>query len=243
MSRYIKFFKDALLAFPITFIFQPFVRFFTFLFYFNKMIKWIYANKKNVAFHDFYSPKRNYEKRINLYNYVLENQALANQEIHYFEFGVASGVSFKWWLANNKNVNSTFHGFDTFEGLPESWGHFDKGDMASSMPTIDDARGHFYKGLFQASLVPFIETNFTFLKQKNKKIIHLDADLYSSTVFALAQLYPFLNVGDLILFDEFTVPMHEFKAYDEFISTHYVEMKPIASVNNFFQTAFVLTKK
>ena len=78
------------------------------------------------------------------------------------------------------------------------------------------------------------------MEQQSVKIIHLDADLYSATIFTLSQLYPFLKRGDFILFDEFNVPLHEFKAYDDFISSFYVKLKPIGAVNNFYQTAFVV---
>jgi signal peptidase I len=54
------------------------------------------------------------------------------------------------------------------------------------------------------------------------------------------QLYPYLQKGDLIFFDEFSVPTHEFKAFDEFTQTCYIKLKPIAAVNNFYQTAFVV---
>jgi hypothetical protein len=62
--------------------------------------------------------------------------------------------------------------------------------------------------------------------------------LYSSTAFVLSQLYPYLKKGDLIFFDEFNVPLHEFRAYDEFTRNFYVQLKPLGAVNNFYQTAF-----
>jgi hypothetical protein len=37
-----------------------------------------------------------------------------------------------------------------------------------------------------------------------------DADLFSATLFSLSQLYRYLNDGDILLFDEFAVPKHEF---------------------------------
>ncbi|MES2479821.1 MAG: TylF/MycF/NovP-related O-methyltransferase [Bacteroidota bacterium] len=240
MLRIIKFFKDALLIFPLTMIFQPIARYMAFIYYYNRLIVWIYKNKSKVEFKDFYSPFRNYEKRLNLYKFVSDKYSLNSIEINYLEFGVASGSSFKWWLVNNTNQKSSFSGFDTFEGLPEEWGTYDKGAMSSTIPVINDERGSFFKGLFQDTLVNFIEANSTKLKSDTQKVIHMDADLYSATAFTLSQLYPFLRKGDVILFDEFSVAMHEFKAYDEFINNFYVKLTPIASVNNFYQTAFVV---
>ncbi len=238
--RITKFFKDVLLAFPITLIFQPIARYLAFIYYYNKLILWIYRNKNTIKYKDFYTPFRNYNKRFDLYKYVLDEYSLENISLNYFEFGVAEGSSFKWWLSNNKNAESNFFGFDTFEGLPENWGVYDKGDMSSSIPIINDNRGSFFKGLFQKTLNQFIETNYDTLKSDHKKIIHMDADLYTATSFALSQLYPFLHKGDMIIFDEFSVAMHEFKAYHEFVTNFYIQLTPIASTNNFYQTAFVV---
>ena len=68
----------------------------------------------------------------------------------------------------------------------------------------------------------------------------MDADLFSSTIFVLSQLYPFLNKGDIILFDEFNVANHEFFAYKIFTESFYVKMKLVGAQNNFYQTAFVV---
>jgi adenosine deaminase len=80
------------------------------------------------------------------------------------------------------------------------------------------------------------------LSSSTRKVIHLDADLYSATIFTLAQLYPYLKTGDIILFDEFNVPLHEFKAYTEFIESYYITLTPLTAVNNFYQTSFVVEK-
>jgi O-methyltransferase len=240
MLRIIKFLKDALLILPFTLIFQPMSRYMAFIYYYNRLIIWIYKNKKNVEYKDFYSPFRNYNKRLDLYSYISDKYNLQNVEVNYIEFGVASGSSFKWWLVKNTNSASTFSGFDTFEGLPEDWGTYDKGAMSSNIPIINDSRGEFFKGLFQDTLVNYIEQKKVRLTSNVQKVIHMDADLYSATAFTLSQLYPYLKKGDLIFFDEFSVAMHEFKAYDEFVNNFYIKLKPIGSVNNFYQTAFIV---
>lgn len=241
MLRIFKFLKDLLLFIPITFLAIPFTKTFQFLFYFNSLIRWIQTNKTGLLLCDFYTPIRDYSKRVRLYEFVANHFHIENQQITYLEFGVASGASFKWWLQKNKNEHSTFAGFDTFEGLPEDWGGFyAKGDMSHGLPQVDDKRAQFIKGLFQDTLCSFIQQHTDTLNAPNTKIIHMDADLYSATIFSLSQLYPFLKKGDIILFDEFNVAMHEFKAYLEFTSNFYIRLKPIAAVNNFYQTAFVV---
>jgi hypothetical protein len=72
---------------------------------------------------------------------------------------------------------------------------------------------------------------------KSRLVIHLDADLYSATIFVLSQLYSKLKPGDIIIFDEFNVPMSEFKAWEDFSSSFYVNYKVIGAVNNYFQLA------
>jgi len=70
---------------------------------------------------DFYNKKVRYEDRFKLHEHVFNIENLKG-EINYLEFGVADGISFKWWVNRNKNANSKFIGFDTFTGLPEDLG-------------------------------------------------------------------------------------------------------------------------
>jgi len=230
-----------LLVFPVSLFFYPFSRLFIFLYHFNKMIVWIYKNKKGLLLNDFFSIKRDYTKRYKLYETLLQHYQLKQEAVTYLEFGVAHGASFRWWMQENTNSSSSFFGFDTFEGLPENWGGFyAKGDMKADVPQLNDTRGMFIKGLFQDTLNKFIEEKKELLSSANRRMIHMDADLYSATIFALSQLYPFLKKDDIILFDEFNVPLHEFKAFQEFTAAFYVKLKPVAAVNNFYQTAFVV---
>lgn len=137
--------------------------------------------------------------------------------LNYLEFGVESGNSFKWWLENATHVKSRFYGFDTFEGLPEKWGVYKKGAMMSEIPTVNDIRAKFIKGLFQNTLPDFLKQNN--LNSQVRNIIHLDADLFSSTLYVLTSLAPYIKKGDILLFDEFNVPNHEFFAF-KFSKTH-----------------------
>ena len=124
------FVKSCLLLLPITFLFYPFTKLMLFLSYLNKLLVWIYGNKKKFEYREPVTFNRNYNNRYNLYKYISDNYLKDNSEIVYLEFGVAGGTSFKWWLNENKNDSSRFYGFDTFEGLPENWGmFFRKGDM------------------------------------------------------------------------------------------------------------------
>ncbi len=97
-----------------------------------------------------------------------------------------------------------------------------------------DKRAFFYQGLFQQTLPGFLKR---FVNNK-LTVIHMDADLYSSTLFTLTSLAPFLKKGDIILFDEFCVPTHEFLAFKNFTESYYINLKTIAASNNYLFAAF-----
>lgn len=204
-----------------------------------ELSKWIELNKRKDILNDFLTLKRDYQKRYQLYKHIINQYSLKNEDIVYLEFGVFEGQSFKWWL-NECSNNSFFYGFDTFEGLPENWGGYKKGEMSSIIPQIDDKRAKFIKGLFQETLPVFISNNRDILKSKHRKIIHLDADLFSSTLFVLSSLAPYLSNGDILIFDEFNVPNHEFFAFKTFTKSFYFKFELIGAVNNYFQVALIV---
>jgi len=201
----------------------------------------MFKNKKHFEYLEPLKLTRQYCNRYNLYKYISDNYTKEDSKIIYLEFGVAGGESLKWWINENQNSLSKFYGFDTFEGLPEDWGvFFKKGDMSHNETRIQDDRVYMVKGLFQDTLFDFTTKNREMLNSSYRKIIHMDADLYSSTLFVLSQLYPYLKQGDIILFDEFNVPLHEFKAYKDFTESFYIKLAPLGAVNNFLQVAFVI---
>ena len=204
------------------------------LYYLTRFSQWAYQNKK-VAYNDF-PCKWDYQRRKKMYEWVIDKENLGNEPINYLEFGVAWGESFKWWLEKNKHADSSFYGFDTFDGLPEDWGPFKKGAFSSNheLPQIDDQRGTFLKGLFQQTVPPFVKQ----LDTAKRNVIMMDADLYSATLYALSSLAPYLKKGDIIFFDEFVVPTHEFKAYLDFVQSYYINLELIAAANNYYFVAF-----
>jgi hypothetical protein len=171
-----------------------------------------------------------------MYKWVLEKENLTLNQVNYLEFGVASGQSFRWFLSQITNPESRFYGFDTFTGLPEDFGVYKKGMFNNNTqpPLIDDKRGKFYQGLFQQTFPDFLKE----LNNTNRKIIMMDADLYSATLYVLTSISPFLKKDDIIFFDEFAVPTHEFKAFHDFVQSHYTNLKLIAAANNYYFVAF-----
>jgi hypothetical protein len=80
---------------------------------------------------------------------------ICDRDVLYLEFGVYRGESMGTWSRLLRNPKSKLHGFDSFEGLPETWdlgsevGHF---TTKGAVPVIDDSRVTFFKGWFSETL-------------------------------------------------------------------------------------------
>lgn len=187
---------------------------------------------------DYYNRSARYSNRYQLHNAILSN--LGNKSILYYEFGVADGDTIRYWATHNESPESRFIGFDSFEGLPESWE--DKGqkhfDRHGRFPDIKDTRVSFVKGWFQDSLYATLaQSDFS-----KPCVFHLDADLFSSTLYVLFQLHPKLKSGDIIIFDEFSSHEHEYRALEIFKKCCHRQwhFEFIGAVNNYRQVAFTL---
>jgi hypothetical protein len=163
----------------------------------------------------------------------------------YLEFGVFQGESIRYWANMHKHDDSRLYGFDTFTGLPEDWesfsGHMKKGDfdVNGNVPQIDDSRVSFHKGLFQDSLEGFLE-NF---EVNGKLVLHLDADLYSATLYVLTRMNHLIKPGTILVFDEFSSVLHEFRALEDYTNSYIREYKVLAATEPFFeQVAVEITK-
>ncbi len=112
--------------------------------------------------------------------------------------------------------------------------HFDTNGIA---PDIDDSRCRFIKGMFQDTLDAFLEQ----FHPKAQLVIHNDSDLYSSTLFTLVTLRFFLKTGTIIIFDEFSSPLHEMRALSDFASSHLFKYTIICHTKTFDQVAIVVS--
>ena len=228
-------FRLLLIRSKIHNILNPFTQFLLKAGNFIRLSKWISDHQK-LKYNDYYSPGGKYMDRYNLYRHILDNE-INDQPINYLEFGVGDGETLNWWATCLKNKNTLFYGFDTFQGLPEAWGFNKKGSFSTNgvIPKTDDARKTFYAGLFQETLNKFLPD----LDNSRKNIILLDADLYSSTLFVLTTIAPYLKMEDILIFDEFLAPQHEFLAYHNFCeSFSHIKLEPFAAANNYSFVAF-----
>jgi len=93
---------------------------------------------------------------------------------------------------------------------------------------------HFHKGWFQQTLPGFLRT----YEPRARQVLHLDADLYSSTLFVLVSVNP--PPGSILFFDEFADEMHEFRAFEDFLSACGREYRVIAARRDFHKLAIEL---
>lgn len=156
-----------------------------------------------------------FETQKELLEYALAQTAVAG---HYLEFGVFSGGTIRHIAKCRRNT--TIHGFDSFEGLPEAWAGFNLGRQAffrgGRLPKVP-GNVMLHSGWFSDTIPVWRERHTGAVA-----FIHIDCDLYSSTVDILTGLADRLQPGTVILFDEyFNYPgwrQHEFKAWQEFVA-------------------------
>jgi hypothetical protein len=147
-----------------------------------------------------------------LHEYVLNS--FVEEPIDYLEFGVWRGGTMSWWLSR-LGPDSSLYGFDSFEGLPEDWNfeHRRKQfDCQGEVPQLVAPNLRFIKGWFDATVEPFLATT----SLKERLVIHMDADLYSSTIFVFRAMKSVMRPGTIVIFDEYWDLKGEFKALEEF---------------------------
>jgi hypothetical protein len=132
------------------------------------------------------------------------------------EVGVYRAASSK--IIREADLVKTFHLFDTFRGLPRPRnedGAFCEGQYQSSLEDVQQYLSlyknlHFYKGFFPDTADPVKDRSFSF--------VHLDVDLYESTLSALEFFWPRMVDGGAILSHDYSTAKGVKMAFDEFFS-------------------------
>ena len=156
--------------------------------------------------------------------YVFEHLELKHKpDTLWLEFGVASGRTINYISQFTKD---TVYGFDSFEGLPETWREgLEKGAFSRNgvLPLVN-ANVELIKGWFNETLEEFMKTH-----DKKISFIHMDADLYSSTKYIFDTLKGTIDKDCVIVFDElvnypgFDGDKGELRAFYEFITENKVD--------------------
>lgn len=152
-----------------------------------------------------------FEKHPKLVAYVVSEARLPGL---YLEFGVGRGKSIRWI---GSATDRTVYGFDSFDGIPEYWNGNPVGAFAQSkLPKVPD-NVKFEIGMFDETVPGFLAQH-----SDPVSLLHVDCDLYSSTVTIFEMLGARLQPGAIVLFDEYyNFPrwqQHEYKAFQEFVT-------------------------
>jgi tetratricopeptide (TPR) repeat protein len=143
--------------------------------------------------------------------------AAANKDGLVLEFGVRYGKSIRQIAAL---VDQRVHGFDSFEGLPESWHHEPKGSYSTygQLPAVPN-HVTLHPGWFEDTLPKFLQVH-----GGNVRFLNIDCDIYSSTKTVLDLLAHRIVAGSVIVFDEYIGNtfwrQDEFKAFQEAVTRH-----------------------
>jgi hypothetical protein len=132
----------------------------------------------------------------------------------FFEFGCHSGRTFSAAVRAARFLgmeDASFYAFDSFEGLPptdpKEDGIFQAGSFATSravfLRIVEQNSGlrldndHVVQGFYSDSLTQELQS-----RMPKAGVVHIDVDLYSSTVDVLKFIKPLMVVGTVLIFDD-----------------------------------------
>ena len=130
------------------------------------------------------------------------------------ECGLYKGHSFAMlvMLARDEGRNRQLWGFDSFEGWPE----FSKEDNRPSKKLLNYASVESVNNLLRSTRIDetftsknvhvikgFVEDTLPHYKGGKIALLHIDVDIYSAYLTCLKELYPQVEKGGVILFDEY----------------------------------------
>jgi hypothetical protein len=181
-----------------------------------------------------YDATNRFKRREDLFEAI--TQALGDRPVLYLEFGVYRGDSLRRWSELLRHPDARLHGFDSFEGLPETWsyeehrGHF---STEGALPSFDDPRIELFKGWFEETL-PGYE-----LPPHGGLVIVIDSDLYSSASFVFESLADRIVPGTFLYFDEFHHRAHELRAFSDFLHRTGFEFRLFGATRELTHVAFL----
>ena len=175
------------------------------------------------------SNAKRFLSRKKLFEYILNEYVKKSNYKNklFLEFGTWKGESIN--ILSKIMPDVTFYGFDSFEGLPNTEGVWEKKRFNENgkMPKVNK-NVKLIKGYFDVTLPDFV-------KNHNEKIafLHIDSDIYSSAKTIFDNLYHLIEPGTIIEFDEYYYYIgwreHEYKAFQEFCKKYNVKYEYIAT--------------
>ncbi len=181
-----------------------------------KMLKSIYYGLFDRKMHDsfrnynFTDEKLKFTHILEAINYL----RVAELPPVYFEFGCHSARTFSAAVSAAKFLkidDAKFFAFDSFEGLPETVkeddGYFESGTFSTPVNDfirlvkrrsgLELSKENIIKGFYEDSLTLDVQS-----RMPKVGVVHIDVDLYSSTVEVLNFIKPLLVVGSVLVFDD-----------------------------------------
>jgi O-methyltransferase len=161
--------------------------------------------------------------------YQMWTAAAAAQSVSgsFAEFGVYNGGSAK--LLCELKGDRPLHLFDSFEGLPpvgpedrqerwqEGWFRGSREAVERLLDEYDEV--HIHQGIFPATASAVSEERFAF--------VHLDVDIYESTLQGLQFFYPRLNPGGMLLSHDYQPGSSVQRAFEDYFADQEVAVIPL----------------
>ncbi len=204
------------------------------------LINAVEGAKTSAAFENqFLLSVATFKRRRALFDHAL---TLAPDAGLFLEFGTYKGDSINQ-LARLR-PGTSFVGFDSFVGLPEGWTPGTRKGGLSAKGKVPRVRRNvtLVEGFFEDSLPGFL----TGLGDEKIAFVHIDCDLYSSTIFVLNSLRDRLVPGSVIVFDEYYNYAEwqdgEHKAWTEFCENEKIDYEFIGYIRMGGQVAVRLVQ-
>ena len=171
-----------------------------------------------------------YANRYELLEHIFLDGLIQNDGL-FLEFGVRAGASVNFIAAYHPT--KTIYGFDSFEGLPESWNFYAPAGTFSlngKMPVVR-SNVRLIKGWFDQTLPSFIKDH-----PEPCAFVHIDSDIYSSAKTVFDSLGDKITHGTVIEFDEYFDRPNwqngEFRAFHEFLDKWKFEYEYLGYCNH-----------
>lgn len=170
------------------------------------------------------------------YDDFISAPVLMNQARHIqfcTKFTLSHGLILEFGVFQGKTINriakqypkSMVYGFDSFQGLPESWNDVDGKELPEGAFTVDTPpkvrkNVRLVKGWFEHTLPSFLNDQ----PEPHVRLLHIDSDLYSSAWTILSNLNRRLIPGTIIIFDELA-NWHKESKYEDYESGEWKALK------------------
>ncbi len=168
---------------------------------------------------------------------------------YYMEFGSHEGNTMRIaWDCLHRLFDWTFIAFDSFEGLPRMQ-DFDRSDIfrPGNLATGEEdfirivtahgvrrERLRTVKGFYSESLTPQLRDS---LQPGKAAVVYVDCDLYESTVSVLDFIHPFLQLGTIVVFDDWNCYHARPDAGERRAWREFLERNPELVFEDFVSTA------